>query len=181
MKKFKMLPAIMMLVLCVATLAIGVFALAPTQNAFTGSITINAVNPNIIITAYKLEIGVETQFFGPQSARKGLTIPLGDQMTMNAEDLNDEDELDSLDIKFIIKIENPSTENKLGAYFSSVSMEQQLGDGDDEKIICTRPLKTEKGTEGLAQATMTGYRQISKAVGSGSDVVNGIVKMELTF
>ena len=59
MKKLKILPSVLMLVLCVGVLAVGVFAITPTTNTISGSITINATNAPVSITVYKDTYGGE--------------------------------------------------------------------------------------------------------------------------
>ena len=84
MKKLKILPSILMLVLCVGVLAIGVFALAPTENTITGTITINSTNPEFKIQVYKTVIDsngtvVEAKeaVGGEYTVRSGLELKLG--------------------------------------------------------------------------------------------------------
>ena len=52
MKKIKVLPSILMLIACVAILGVGVFAVAPTVNSISGSITLDVVNEPIQIKCY---------------------------------------------------------------------------------------------------------------------------------
>ena len=60
MKKLKLLPTVLMLVLCVGVLAIGVYAISPTKNTITGTITINASNPAFTIQVYHVVVDGET-------------------------------------------------------------------------------------------------------------------------
>ncbi len=52
MRKVKLLPSVLMLVLCVAVLAIGVYAAAPVSHSIQGSINVSAAGANVRITAY---------------------------------------------------------------------------------------------------------------------------------
>ncbi len=52
MKKFKLLPSLIMLVLCVGVLAVGVFALNPISNNIAGTISISAGKASLAITGY---------------------------------------------------------------------------------------------------------------------------------
>ena len=54
MKKFKILPSLLMLVVCVGVLAVGIFALAPRKNTINGTINITASSSPI-----KLEVFVD--------------------------------------------------------------------------------------------------------------------------
>ena len=74
MKKLKLLPTVLMLVLCVGVLAIGVFAITPTKNTISGTITINSANTPVSIQL--LVDGVEKG--DPVTVRSGTTIEVGD-------------------------------------------------------------------------------------------------------
>ena len=52
MKKFKLLPSLIMLVLCIGVLAVGVYALTPISNSIAGTISISAGKASIAITGY---------------------------------------------------------------------------------------------------------------------------------
>ena len=52
MKKFKLLPSLIMLVLCIGVLAIGVYALSPISNSIAGTISISAGKASLAITGY---------------------------------------------------------------------------------------------------------------------------------
>ncbi len=52
MKKVKLLPSLIMLVLCMGVLAVGVFALNPISNSIAGTISISAGKASLAITGY---------------------------------------------------------------------------------------------------------------------------------
>ncbi len=52
MKRLKLMPSLIMLVLCVSILAVGVFALNPISNSISGTINISASKGNFAITGY---------------------------------------------------------------------------------------------------------------------------------
>ncbi len=52
MKRFKLLPSILMLVLCTAVLAVGIYAVSPTSHSVVGTVKITAGGANVRITAY---------------------------------------------------------------------------------------------------------------------------------
>lgn len=59
MKKLKILPSVLMLIMLTAVFVIGVFALAPTQNTITGTITIQGSNEPLEIKCYLDEVKPE--------------------------------------------------------------------------------------------------------------------------
>ena len=52
MKKVKLIPSLIMLVLCIGVLAVGVFALSPISNSIAGTISISAGKASLAITGY---------------------------------------------------------------------------------------------------------------------------------
>ncbi len=52
MKKFRLLPSILMLVLCTAVLAVGIYAASPTSHSIVGTVKITAGGANVSITGY---------------------------------------------------------------------------------------------------------------------------------
>ena len=76
MKKLKFFPSLLMLVLCVAVLCVGVFAMVPSNNQLTGKLKVVAANPEVLISAYKVVDGVEQEIVAKQQVRKGIEIPI---------------------------------------------------------------------------------------------------------
>ncbi len=66
MKKFKILPSLIMLVLCIGVLAVGVYALSPISNSIAGTINITAGKASIAITGYidNTEVYPRTELHG---------------------------------------------------------------------------------------------------------------------
>ena len=50
MKRMKLIPSILLLVLCIGVLGLGVYAASPTSNAITGTITVNSANNEVILS-----------------------------------------------------------------------------------------------------------------------------------
>ena len=68
MKRIKLIPSILLLVLCIGVLGLGVYAASPTSNAITGTITVNSANNEVILSVFECdEDGNKkaTPFFGP--------------------------------------------------------------------------------------------------------------------
>ena len=121
MKKLKILPSILMLVLCVGVLAIGVFALAPTENSISGTITINSSNPEFKIQVYKTVIDsngtvVEAKeaVGGEYTVRSGTELKLG-TFEFDIDEANTVEDINKF--KFEFEVTSAADEN-LGMYFS---------------------------------------------------------------
>ena len=106
MKKLKLLPTILMLVLCVGVLAVGVFAITPTKNTISGTITVNASNPEVKISAYKYGADgnmLETPFIPETAVRSGINLNLGSDLAFDISGVNTDAELAAETIKIAIK------------------------------------------------------------------------------
>lgn len=179
MKKLKILPTVLMLVLCVGILAVGVFALTPTKNTISGTITVNSSNPEVLISVYTVNAQGNMSavpFFGPQTARSGIEIELGNALAFNTSNINSEDQLSNISIKMVIRVENPSTTQKLGVYFSSESMTGPLR--DSTKVETVKELITEDDQDDIAQATLSGYSPLPVAT-SATNL--GVCDMQVSF
>ena len=110
MKKIKILPSILMLTLCVAILGVGVFAIAPTQNTISGSITINSAN-----TPVSIQLLVDGEPKGdPVTVRSGATFDVG-ALAFNTSGVNSVGEVRNR--KVTLSVTNLSTTQDLGVYF----------------------------------------------------------------
>lgn len=176
MKKFKLLPAMLMLVLCVGVLAIGVFAITPTKNTISGTITINASNPEMIISVYPLNSeGVrQTALYENVSVRSGININLGNTMTFDLSKVNTKDELKDYTIDYEIEVQNP-TATKMAVYFTTEDKGENVAKGDVKKIA---ELETVDGNKSLVKANMTGYTTLpAKSTNNGE--CSAILSFEL--
>ena len=162
MKKIKILPSILMLVACIAILGVGVFAVAPTQNTISGSITINSSNPEVEIMVYRVvKEGEGTKYeaisTSPYVARAGVDIALGN-LEFNSQGANDIDEVEDIVIKFVVT--NKSTE-RLGMYFATSPSVTQGTQTTDPVAYCDGAIKasfadyTELPASGNASITLT--------------------------
>ena len=170
MKKIKILPSILMLIACIAVLGVGVFAVAPTQNKINGSITINASNPEIIISVYSYGQDGNlnsSPFFGPQNVRSGVEIPFG-TLEFDLSKANSQSDLENLGIKFVIRIENP-TSTELGAYFTDEFLTEPIE---------TKQLTTADSQTDVVSASLSKYTKLNPAT---SETEYGSCDMEITF
>ena len=116
MKRFRLLPSILMLVMCIAVLGVGIYAVTPSQNNVTGTITVIASNPEISITAY-YESAIEGNEIGEsQTTRTGVEIDITDtRMTFDTSNANTASDVDSKYV--VIKLQNNSS-TEMGVYFA---------------------------------------------------------------
>lgn len=75
MKRIKLLPCVLMLVLCIGVLGLGIYAATPATNTITGQITVNSANAQITITAY--EDNTSNTAIATATTRAGTTLDIG--------------------------------------------------------------------------------------------------------
>lgn len=113
MKKFKFLPSVLMLVVCIAVLCVGVFSASATSNTVKGSITVTSM-AKIRISGY---IDGEEEL-KPSNTAGGVTWDLTKSEKLKFEGMDASDESDLAPKVIRIRIQNLST-MPLGAYFYS--------------------------------------------------------------
>lgn len=162
MKKYRLLPAIFMLVLCLAALCVGVYALRPKKSNVQGTISIQASNVEAEITAY-LGIGKTTKISDTISTRGNATLDIYENvLSFNGEGKSQASDVES--ITMVIEIKNKSTERDLGAFFYDGWLPQTVtnnnittlmnfnGASEDGKVL----------TANLIQADLQGYTKVGK-------------------
>ena len=124
MKKFKLLPTILMLVLSVGVLAVGVFAITPTKNSISGTITIGAAAREVSIQMNIKNIQGNDVTEEARTIRGGDTFTLGD-IVFDSAAANNLSEVEDVIIEF--NITNPAIAettlaakqaNTVGAFFA---------------------------------------------------------------
>ena len=160
MKKIKILPSILMLIACVAVLSVGVFAVAPTQNTISGSITINASNTPVEIN---LLIDGEQVSGYPKTVRSGLDMDIDQSLLFDGSVVNSAIEVP--DHVITIMVQNKS-QNALGVYFHQTPAENDTyastEDGIEANYAKLGNIQTEKviysNADGdIVKATLTPY------------------------
>ncbi len=119
MRRFKLLPSILMLILCTAVLAVGIYAASPTSHSIVGTVKITAGGANVSITGY-LDDGDgvysnDVKVTGTYTSRTSQTISI----YANALDFDcssASDIAEAAEKKLYFKVENHSGFS-LGAYF----------------------------------------------------------------
>lgn len=165
MKKFKFLPAILMMVLCMGVLAVGIFALKPTKNTLNGSVTIVGVNAPV-----KLEVFIDSTTNASvktfEEVRSGEQINLDEilgednLLKFNAKGTNTLSQVPSR--KLIIRLTNLDTNTQLGAYFLSEALTGST------LIKVQEDIYTEDKTEKVADAYLPTYTVLEKNNDAGS-------------
>ncbi|MBQ9785966.1 MAG: hypothetical protein IJW25_00685, partial [Clostridia bacterium] len=187
MKKFKHLPTILVMVLCIAVIAVGIYAIQPTHNTIKGNVTIGASNPAVNLTVYYVPNGVTVEdavlndankIGTTKTARYGVELELTDsRLDFGMDYINEVDEVNAQTIA--IKIENTSTQ-VLGAYFTDES--------DVTKVKTNLPLSTyssstsfteENLVPGYAEADFSGYTQVPAKEGGANG--EAIVTMSISL
>ncbi len=116
MKKIRLLPSFLMLVLCVVSLVVGAYALKPKKSNVQGTISISASNAEVEITAY-LGANKTTKVSNTVSTRANSVVPIyEDVLSFNGSGKATASEVDA--IILVLEIKNNSTEHELGAFFS---------------------------------------------------------------
>ena len=181
MKKFKLLPSVLMLVLCMGVLAVGIYAISPAQNNVTGTISVIASNVEVEITAYSsTNKSTATQISDVVTTRTGTPIEIyNDKLEFNCSSASSSD--DVADITIVLQIKNKSASKVLGAFF--------LKDATLPQTLTTANIasqfdfdgKTSDETEtesGLVTALVDGYTEIG--AGATIDVICTLSLNKLT-
>ena len=74
MKKFKIVPSLILLALCVAVLGIGIYAASPASNQITGTVTVTGANGQIAVSVYKNNVKVGQT----ETTRTGVNMSYGE-------------------------------------------------------------------------------------------------------
>ena len=163
MKKTKLIPSIIMFILCVAVLAIGVYAVSPTTHNIVGTVKITAGGTNVRITAYlgdtDGDYSNDIQVSKVYSSRSEIELSLYDNiLDFDCTSAFDVSEIDAKQLYF--KVENLSN-SSVGAYF----LEGTIGaNGTERTNIATS--KNFNGTMGnqtitnLITANFSTYTEI---------------------
>ena len=179
MRKFKILPSILMLVLCAGILAVGIYAVSPAQNNISGTITVIASNVEVEITAY-LGTAKTTKVSDTITARTSTPVPIKDgKLEFNGSSASGVDAVE--DITLVLEIKNNSASKTLGAFFlKDASLPETLTTSNITKSISFDGKTTDntKTTTNLVTASLPGYTQIS--AGATIDLVCTLSLNQLT-
>lgn len=187
MKKFKLIPSMLMMVLSMAVLVIGIYAVSPTQNNITGTISVKASNSQVIITAYKTTAfnedgseAVENKLVGPVTVRAGAEIPLEDALVFNGANANTPEEVD--DVVIVLKLENKS-KKELGAYFyegMTTDIMPEVAEIDDIRVsYLFKQSDLHDDEDAIVKTSFSGYSRI--APDSGENDGSNVTYMNITF
>ena len=125
MKKAKLIPSILMLVLLLGVVSVGIYAAKPSVNNITGSLTIVPPDALVEISA---SVG-NTQIIDPQRVAYGKTFEIDDAITFNLQGVTELSEVK--DIVITLEITN-LTNKELGTYFyNGTGTKTTLATADD--------------------------------------------------
>lgn len=139
MKRLKMLPSLIMLVLCFAVLSFGIYSLSPSTHNISGTIKVNSARADV-----KIECMVNGVTQMEETGRKGINWEV-DDLTFDANNADDYHDVE--DIVVTLKITNNS-QKELGAYFSASAKTENA---TSEDILLESAIK---GTGTLASTTL---------------------------
>ena len=163
MRKFKVLPSILMLVLCTAVLAVGIYAASPTSHNIVGTVKVTAGGANVSITGY-LDDGDgdftdDVKVTNTYTSRTSQTI----NIYANAIDFDCSSAFDISEVaekKLYFKVDNLSSYS-LGAYFLEGTV--PAGGTTSSNIAETKNFNGTMGTTtitNLITATFTPYSEV---------------------
>ena len=167
MKKFKLLPSLIMLVLCIGVLAVGVYALSPISNSIAGTINISAGKASIAITGYI----DNTEVYPRTELHKGMEWEIASSnLNFNASNYFFPEDVPSKVIK--LKIENLSNV-PYGVFFC----DSADVNATSSNIKTSGEIKsTSDNSKTIANASMDYYKYISVA-----DTTSTLDQVEMTI
>ena len=177
MKKFKIVPSLILLALCVAVLGIGIYAASPASNQITGTVTVTAANVSVTIEAYSgstatgdpiasitTRTGDELKLGSLEFVRKASAY--AEETGSNRDSLEYADKLSEVeDIVITFKIINNSSTTDIGAYFSTDDMKEHKNSTFNLRGTITSSQTTVSNVATMT-ITSTDYLQVAKKVGS---------------
>ena len=163
MKKFKLLPSILMLILCVGVLAVGIYAASPISHSVVGTVNISAGGANVSITGYlddgDGDFSNDVKVTNTYTSRTTKTISI----YANALDFDCSSASDIAQVaekKLYFKVQNHSSFS-LGAYFLEGTVPE--GGTTESNIAKNKNFNGTMGTEtisNLITATFTLYSEV---------------------
>lgn len=156
MKKSRIILGILLLVLCVAILAVGVYAASPANNKVSGTIKVTAADAQVEITAYLESINPSNIISDTIITRSGGELTLNKKIIFELSGVNSEEDLESLGKKTIVLEVKNNSNKSLGVFFSKGEVSE---DGADSTNIAeTKDIAY--GGENVAKLTYDGYKEL---------------------
>ncbi len=157
MKKAKLIPSILMLILCASVLAVGIYSAMPITNTINGTINISAVDMSVSITAYIDNSGLtdDAQMSNTINTKSSTTLTLNKALNFNCDNvyIGEHDKVPAQ--KLYLSVTN-NCGIALGAYF----------------------LEGEISSEGTTKANIATTRYLNGTASSG--VVENIVTSDFS-
>ena len=191
MKKFKIVPSLILLALCVAVLGIGIYAASPASNSITGTVTVTSANAEVQIDVFKNEAIEANRVATSVTTRTSKNITLNSSLLTferTTEAKADgkgasiefaEDEDDVAPLTLIFRVTNLSGKD-LGVYFSSQAVSAALTNATKGLITTTTTFADANDAHTDAvNATLTGYTELAGKDGNTYSHVD--MEVELTL
>ena len=184
-RKIKLIPGVLLLVLCLGILGVGIYAAKPASNTITGTVTVNAANTEVSIAVYDLDDyedydPVEDDFgYGAISSdtnRVGSTLTLSyGNITLDGSNANNTSDVPEVTKVFVIKNNSTSSTSQLGAYFWNRDTESNVS-GSSTVVPTTAAITASAGT-----VTATDILYGDQTTHYGASSLNGILKINYPF
>lgn len=154
MKRLKLLPSILMLVLCVGVLAVGIYAAAPISHTIGGTITVSASGLKVQIVA-KVDNSdgdfTNDASIGSLTTNKSGTLELTNPITFDCEGLSAGDEAKVPTKMVYLEVTNLSSK-KIGVYFSNTTQTTTVA-----KTLGLNGTSTSGNVENAVMANFSSY------------------------
>lgn len=139
MKKFKLLPTILLLVCCVGILAVGVYAVTPKKHNITSNVVVTATQNPV-----RVEMLINDVSYGAREIRAGTTWECGN-LSFNLDNTNIISDVPEIFVTFkITNLETATTDaevaqKSIGAFFalSTTTIGDRLATADDIMVFDT--------------------------------------------
>lgn len=175
MKKRKLIPSLLVLLLCVAVLGVGIYAARPASNRISGTVTINAANAQVEITAFLDEVVVsdpdaEPAVEGTEISNTVVTRTSHDIVIQENKivfDTDDAEAASNVAAKTIIFQIKNNSDKALGVYFSLAPITTALTTSNAAATVAREMdlngIKTADSTvlTDAVHAQMSGYVQLA--------------------
>ena len=185
-RKIKLIPSVLLLVLCLGILGVGIYAAKPASNTVTGTVNVVAAAPEVQIDVYKTSVAEGNRIAPVFDRRTSGNITFnanslefirtaeavaadGEGATNSLAEANNVSEVAPITV--IFRVTNKSSKD-VGVYFSRTLMTAQLTGLTASNITTNTTFNSDdyvENTSGYADvvsATLPGYKKVAKNNGT---------------
>lgn len=170
MKKTRLIPCLIMLILCVGVLAFGIYAVNPVSNQVIGTVNIKAASAEVEITIYLGE-NKATKISKTVKTRTSAVVAIYDDSLL-FDNSNSSTASETESIVFVIELKNNSSITDLGAFFLSGDTLPTVFSSSDvsrEKNYNATSVDKTTTLQNAITANLANYTQVPK--GGSADLV----------